>query len=108
VRKLTRGFAILIDYGHEAAELYSVTHSTGTLTSYSRHTSEGPDATPASPAWLRRPGEQDLTAHVDFTSVGRAAAAGQNERQERDGPHAAVIPRAGRRHKEVSPRKVPR
>ena len=74
-RRLTRGFAILIDYGHEARELYSVTHSTGTLTSYSRHTSEGPDATPSSPPWLRRPGEQDLTAHVDFTSVRRAAEA---------------------------------
>ena len=74
-RRLTRGFAILIDYGHEATELYSVTHSTGTLTSFVRHTSAGAEAVPPA-AWLRDPGEQDLTAHVDFTSVRRAAEAG--------------------------------
>jgi SAM-dependent MidA family methyltransferase len=73
-RRLTRGFAILIDYGHEATELYSVTHSTGTLTSFVRHTSAGPEAV-APAAWLRNAGEQDLTAHVDFTSVRRAAEA---------------------------------
>jgi SAM-dependent MidA family methyltransferase len=73
-RRLTRGFAILIDYGHEATELYSVTHSTGTLTSFARHTSAGAEAV-APAAWLRDAGEQDLTAHVDFTSVRRAAEA---------------------------------
>jgi SAM-dependent MidA family methyltransferase len=73
-RRLTRGFAILIDYGHEANELYSVTHSTGTLTSFVRHTSAGAEAA-APEAWLRDPGDQDLTAHVDFTSVRRAAEA---------------------------------
>lgn len=72
-RRLRRGFMILIDYGHEAAELYSVTHSTGTLTSFSRHTSAGPERATSSEPWLRAPGEQDLTAHVDFTSVRRAA-----------------------------------
>ena len=30
--RLRRGFVILIDYGHEASELYSGTHSAGTLT----------------------------------------------------------------------------
>ena len=35
---------ILIDYGHEARELYSATHSGGTLTTFSRHTSAGPGA----------------------------------------------------------------
>ena len=68
-----RGFIIVIDYGHEARELYSVTHASGTLTSFSGHTSAGPEATGATPPWLQRPGDQDLTAHVDFTSV-RAAA----------------------------------
>jgi SAM-dependent MidA family methyltransferase len=72
-RRLKRGFIVLIDYGHEAAELYSVTHSTGTLTTFARHRSAGPET--AMVPWLRNPGEQDLTAHVDFTSVRRAAEA---------------------------------
>jgi len=70
-RRLRRGFMILIDYGHEARELYSVAHSGGTLTTFSGHTMAGPEM--RTPGWLARPGEQDLTAHVDFTSV-RAAA----------------------------------
>jgi SAM-dependent MidA family methyltransferase len=68
---LRRGFIVLIDYGHEARELYSGTHAGGTLTSFSRHTTSGYAA--GTPTWLERPGEQDLTAHVDFTSVRRAA-----------------------------------
>ena len=75
MRRLTRGFAIFIDYGHEAAELYSVTHSAGTLTSFSRHTSAGAETSSPSASWLQNPGEQDLTAHVDFTSIRRAAEA---------------------------------
>jgi SAM-dependent MidA family methyltransferase len=75
IGNMTRGFALLVDYGHPAAELYSATHSTGTLTSYMRHTSPGPEPSAASPPWLTSPGEQDLTAHVDFTSVIRAGQA---------------------------------
>jgi SAM-dependent MidA family methyltransferase len=71
-RRLRRGFIILIDYGHEARELYSPTHAQGTLTTFARHTSEGPESADT-PAWLQCPGERDITAHVDFTSV-RAAA----------------------------------
>jgi SAM-dependent MidA family methyltransferase len=74
-RRLRRGFIILIDYGHEARELYSPTHSSGTLTTFAGHRSAGPEASPDSPAWLQQPGEQDLTAHVDFTSVRAAAEA---------------------------------
>jgi len=74
-RRLRRGFIILIDYGHEARELYSPTHSSGTLTAFAGHRSAGPEASPDSPAWLQQPGEQDLTAHVDFTSVRAAAEA---------------------------------
>jgi SAM-dependent MidA family methyltransferase len=70
-RRLRRGFMILIDYGHEARELYSVTHSSGTLTTFSGHRSAGPES--AVPAWLASPGNQDITAHVDFTSVRMAA-----------------------------------
>ncbi|HEX7793905.1 MAG TPA: SAM-dependent methyltransferase [Vicinamibacterales bacterium] len=72
-RRLRRGFVILIDYGHEASELYSVTHSTGTLTTFSSHRSSGPES--AVTPWLRNPGQQDLTAHVDFTSIRNAAEA---------------------------------
>jgi SAM-dependent MidA family methyltransferase len=72
-RRLTRGFLVLIDYGHEARELYSVTHAAGTLTSFTGHRGAGPES--AGPVWLENPGEQDLTAHVDFTSVRAAAEA---------------------------------
>jgi SAM-dependent MidA family methyltransferase len=72
-RRLRRGFLILIDYGHEARELYSATHAGGTLTSYVRHTSSSIDAGEGRPAWLRHAGKQDLTSHVDFTSVRKAA-----------------------------------
>ncbi len=71
-RRLRRGFMILIDYGHSAAELFSVTHAQGTLTAYSRHTMSGAEGADSA-RWLERPGEQDLTAHVDFTAVREAA-----------------------------------
>ncbi len=73
VQTMTRGFMILIDYGHSAEELYSVTHARGTLTAYSRHTMSGAEAADAAPGWLERPGEQDITAHVDFTAIKDAA-----------------------------------
>jgi SAM-dependent MidA family methyltransferase len=73
-RRLRRGFIILIDYGHEAGELYSASHSAGTLTTFARHQSSGPESSAAT-SWLQRPGEQDITAHVDFTSVRAAAEA---------------------------------
>ena len=75
-RRLRRGFMILIDYGHDARELYSPTHSTGTLTTFLKHRSGGPEGSADAPPWLQQPGEQDLTAHVDFTSVRAAAEAG--------------------------------
>jgi SAM-dependent MidA family methyltransferase len=70
VQRLQRGFIILLDYGHEARDLYSVSHSAGTLTTFSRHqASSGDDG------WLQDPGSQDITAHVDFTSIREAAEA---------------------------------
>ncbi len=72
-RRLQRGFIILIDYGHQAHELYSASHAQGTLTTFSRH--QAGMALAVEPAWLERPGEQDITAHVDFTSVRDAAEA---------------------------------
>ena len=58
-RALDRGFVITIDYGHEAAELYSPLRRFGTLQTYYRHTDGG------SP--YQRIGRQDITAHVDFS-----------------------------------------
>jgi SAM-dependent MidA family methyltransferase len=73
-RRLRRGFVILIDYGHHASHLYSVRHWLGTLATFRDHrTTEPEPAEHRGPAWLRQPGLQDVTAHVDFTSVRRAA-----------------------------------
>jgi SAM-dependent MidA family methyltransferase len=71
-RRLQRGFIILIDYGHEARELYSASHAQGTLTTFSGHRA---DVAQGAAPWLEHPGEQDITAHVDFTSVRAAAEA---------------------------------
>lgn len=67
-RRLTRGFLIVIDYGHEAVDLYSAAHAAGTLTTYRAHTID-----PAPDAWLRDPGGRDITSHVDLTGVRLAA-----------------------------------
>jgi SAM-dependent MidA family methyltransferase len=62
---LDRGFMIVIDYGHDEAELYSGSHATGTLTSFRQHTQLAD--------FLQMPGECDITAHVDLTAVTRVA-----------------------------------
>ena len=68
VSALARGFLLLIDYGHEAGELYSATHASGTLTTYRRQRiADGADR--VTPPWLVEPGECDITAHVDLTLV---------------------------------------
>lgn len=55
----------IIDYGHERTDYYLPNRTTGTLRCFRDHrASEDPFA---------HPGEQDLTAHVDFTRVGEAA-----------------------------------
>lgn len=67
--RLERGYAILIDYGYPAEQLYSPTERpAGTLRTYSRHL-VGDDP-------YRRVGTQDLTAHVDFSTIARAAEEG--------------------------------
>jgi SAM-dependent MidA family methyltransferase len=71
-QRLARGFIILIDYGHEARDLYSASHAQGTLTTFSGHRT---DVAKGAAPWLEHPGEQDITAHVDFTSVRDAAEA---------------------------------
>ena len=61
---LQRGFVLTIDYGYLAGELYAPWRTTGTLMCYYQHTSgENP---------YIRLGEQDLTAHVDFSALIKA------------------------------------
>ncbi len=75
-RSLTRGFLLLIDYGHPARELYAGHHASGTLTTFKRHLADAPGdgrVDPDGPAWLADPGGRDITSHVDFTSIERAA-----------------------------------
>ena len=59
--KLVRGCVLVVDYGHERAEYYTPERIEGTLSAYANHRRE-PDP-------LARPGEIDLTAHVEFTSL---------------------------------------
>jgi SAM-dependent MidA family methyltransferase len=61
-RALQRGFVLTIDYGHEAGLLYGEHHNRGTLLAYRDHT--------VTENILDAPGEQDLTAHVNFTVLG--------------------------------------
>lgn len=59
------GAALLIDYGFPAHEYYLSQRSTGTLMCHYRHHAHD------DPLYL--PGLQDITAHVDFTAMARAA-----------------------------------
>ena len=60
-RILIKGFVITIDYGHEAENLYSPFRRNGTLLCYHGHTwNDNP---------YERIGLQDITSHVDFTSL---------------------------------------
>jgi SAM-dependent MidA family methyltransferase len=71
---LSRGYLLVIDYGHEAAQLFSSPHATGTLRTFHRHLADAPgDEASGTPPWLVEPGSRDLTTHVDLTSVRRAA-----------------------------------
>ena len=63
--KLIRGGILAIDYGFPRAEYYRPERTAGTLSAYANHRRE------ADP--LARPGEIDLTAHVEFTSLVEAA-----------------------------------
>ncbi len=64
---LTRGTALLIDYGYPRREYYHPQRARGTLRCHYRHRAhEDPFL------W---PGLQDISAHVDFTAVAEAAQA---------------------------------
>lgn len=63
---LKRGFILTIDYGYPAVELYAPFRRSGTLMAYHRHR--------ASEDIYGQVGEQDLTAHVDFTALQKTGA----------------------------------
>lgn len=58
--RLRRGFLLTLDYGDEAARLYSGRFPQGTLMAYRSHGTGDP---------YRALGDQDLTARVDFTAL---------------------------------------
>ena len=60
-RSLNRGYLLVIDYGHEASALYDESRSRGTLRCYYQHTLN------ANP--YQHVGRQDISVHVDFTSL---------------------------------------
>ena len=62
---LQHGAMILIDYGFPRHEYYHADRNQGTLMCHHQHH--------AHPDPLLYPGEQDITAHVDFTHVAEAA-----------------------------------
>lgn len=64
-RSLTQGIAVVIDYGYEASRLYKGHLLEGTVRGYWQHT--------ATDNPYLRVGEQDLTAHVDFSWLQYAA-----------------------------------
>lgn len=68
-RSLGQGYLITIDYGFQQADYGRVPRAAGTIMSYYRHE-------PVPDPYLR-PGEQDITAHVNFDMlIARAAELG--------------------------------
>jgi SAM-dependent MidA family methyltransferase len=65
-QSISRGFLVAVDYGYTRTEQLSGRHR-GTLMAYRHHS--------ASPDPYQAPGEQDLTAHVNFTALAAAATA---------------------------------
>ena len=61
-----RGFVLTLDYGYDAVRLYAPWRRAGTLLCFYRH------AVSSDP--YRRLGRQDMTTHVDFTSLSDAGA----------------------------------
>jgi SAM-dependent MidA family methyltransferase len=66
-RLLGSGRLVAIDYGLSADEFFAPERSAGTLRAYHRHHIIAD--------LLANPGEQDLTAHVNFTALQRAGEA---------------------------------
>jgi SAM-dependent MidA family methyltransferase len=64
-QRLEEGVIFIIDYGFPRREYYHPQRATGTLMCHYRHQAH------ADP--FAHPGEQDITAHVDFTALAEAA-----------------------------------
>lgn len=64
---LNKGVMLLIDYGFPRHEYYHPDRNQGTLMCHYQHK--------AHPNFLLHPGEQDITAHVDFTHVAESGHA---------------------------------
>ncbi len=60
--RLKKGFVITVDYGYPASEYYSAARPRGTALCHYRHS--------VNEDFFERVGEQDITAHVDFTTLG--------------------------------------
>jgi SAM-dependent MidA family methyltransferase len=60
-RRLEHGYVLTIDYGHRASDLFDGHHMRGTLLAYHDHR--------ATENYYASPGQQDLTAHVNFTAL---------------------------------------
>ena len=67
-QSLERGAIFVIDYGFPAREYYHAQRSSGTLMCHYRHRAH------ADP--FARPGEEDITAHIDFSALAEAARTG--------------------------------
>jgi len=65
--RLEHGLILVIDYGFPHGEYYHPQRSSGTLMCHYRHQAH------ADP--FARPGEEDITAHVDFSALAAAARA---------------------------------
>src|SRR3972149_3721354 len=63
-RALRSGFLLTLDYGYEAHELYAPWRKDGTILCFYRHNAAGDP--------YARLGRQDITSHVDFTSLRQA------------------------------------
>jgi SAM-dependent MidA family methyltransferase len=75
-RALSRGRLVVFDYGHRASTLYHPLARPGGTLAVHRGGRRGGDP-------LERPGEQDLTAHVDWDEL---VTAGEEEGLESEGP----------------------
>jgi SAM-dependent MidA family methyltransferase len=62
---LEQGVILVIDYGFPRREYYHPQRAMGTLMCHARHRAHGDP--------FQNPGEQDITAHVDFSALARAA-----------------------------------
>ncbi len=60
-RRLQHGYVLTIDYGFERAEYFAPHHKDGHLQCYRQHSKSGNP--------FEHIGEQDITAHVEFTSL---------------------------------------